>query len=571
MVERRLILLAVALSLFVLGTPVWASETEMATLDAEELVFDESKGIATAEGGASLKYQGIRMYADTLEMDTNTNKVRASSLGTKGVTIISGGKVLKGRSAEFDISSNEGVLYETGVALPLEDSESLVYLKGDKVEVATVASARKKGWLPKKSGAVSEDATIGRWEGVSVTTCPLSHPHYRLKAKRLVLIPDQRVVVQSPQVYIGDHLLFTYPFNYPVDLQAHSKSGASFMPKLGYDSDKGAGIGLSGPFLWDKGGLNLTVMGWSKKGLEWRGRIEQELEPWLRIYGETAWEYDSTSDEKSYRPSWGFVAESEGWGLFGRWTQREVVKEELRAGTTYKTTLWRMPEIELSSPWWQLSHGAPREYFRFKTVWGRYEETGKGLPEIERLGLGGEIYGKIDSPVSTWEPFWRVSYMDFRYDVSAGEDRQKITNAAIGAVYRSPSGFEAGTAYVRRWISGGSPFVLVKTDKSDAWDDYDEEELIYQKFGFSLSAKFHLELRGAYSLKNSTLDEMAYKLTYKNNCCYSWVLTYRDDRHEGDSWASLSFNLTAFPENVVKFGDNELEDPFEEPKGLPGR
>ncbi len=571
MVERRLILLAVALAFFVLVMPVWGSEIEMATLDAEELVFDESKGVATAEGGASLKYQGIRMYADTLEMDTNTNKVRASSFGTKGVTIISGGKVLKGRSAEFDISSNEGVLYETGVALPLKDSESLVYLKGDKVEVATVASARKKGWLPKKSGTVSEDATIGRWEGVSVTTCPLPHPHYRLKAKRLVLIPDQRVVVQSPQVYIGDHLLFTYPFNYPVDLQGHSRSGASFMPKLGYDSDKGAGIGLSGPFLWDKGGLNLTVMGWSKKGLEWRGRIEQELEPWLKIYGETAWEYDSTSDEKSYRPSWGFVAESEGWGLFGRWTQREVVKEELRAGTTYKTTLWRMPEIELSSPWWQLSHGAPREYFRFKTVWGRYEETGKGLPEVERLGLGGELYGKIDSPVSTWEPFWRVSYMDFRYDVSAGEDRQKITNAAIGAVYRSPSGFEAGTAYVRRWVSGGSPFVLVKTDKSDAWDDYDEEELIYQKFGFSLSDNFHLELRGAYSLKHSTLDEMAYQLTYKNNCCYSWVLTYRDDRHEGDSWASLSFNLTAFPDNVVKFGDNELEDPFEEPKGLPGR
>ncbi len=564
--------MAIALFVFLAGTPLWASDDSMATLDAEELVFDESRGVAIAEGGASLRYQGIRMYADTLEMDTNTNKVRASSPGSKGVTIISGGKVLKGRSAEFDISSNEGVLYETDVALPIEESESLVYLKGDRVEVATVASARAKGWLPKKTGKVSEDTTIGRWEGVTVTTCPQPHPHYRLRAKRLVLIPDQRVVVQSPQVYIGDHLLFTYPFDYPVDLQAHRRdSGASFMPKVGYDSDKGAGLGLSGPFMWEKGTLDITVMGWSRKGLEWGARVEQELRPWLRIYGETVWEYESSSDEKSYRPSWGFVAENEGWTFNGRWTQREALKEELRAGTSYKTTLWRMPEMELSSPWWQISQGSPREYFRFKALWGRYEETGKGLPEIERMGLGGEIYGKIDSPVSTWEPFWRLSYTDFRYDVSAGEDRQKVTDATVGAVYRSPSGFEAGTAYVRRWVSGRSPFVLTKTDKSDAWDDYDDEELIYQKFGFSLSDSFRLELRGAYSLKKSTLDEMAYQLTYRKNCCYSWVLTYRDDRYEGDNWASLSFNLTAFPDNVVKFGDNELEDPFREPEGLPGR
>lgn len=543
----------------------------MATLDAEELVFDESKGIAIAEGGASLKYQNIRMYADTLEMDTNTNKVRASSPGSKGVTIISGGKVLKGRSAEFDISSNEGVLYETAAALPLEESESLVYLKGERVEVATVASARKKGWLPKKTGVISEDATIGKWEGVSVSTCPLSHPHYSLRAKRLVLIPDQRVVVQSPQVYIGDNLLFTYPFDYPVDLQEHKKSGTSFMPQLGYDSDKGVGLGFSGPFMWDRGGVNLSVMGWSIEGLEWRAKVEQELLPWLSIYGETAWEYESSSDEKSYRPSWGFTAKSDGWGLFGRWTQREALKEELRAGTSYKTTLWRMPEIELSSPWWQLSQGSPREYFRLNAVWGKYEETGKNLPEIERLGFGGELYGKIDSPASSWEPFWKVSYMDYRYDVSDGEDQQKVTNATIGAVYRSSSGFEAGTAYVRRWVNGASPFVLTKTDKADSWDDYDDEELIYQKFGFSLSSNFHLELRGAYSLKKSTLDEMAYQLTYKNNCCYSWVLTYRDDRYEGDSWASLSFNLAAFPDRIVKFSDNELEDPFKEPQGLPGR
>lgn len=538
-------------------------------MDADELVFDESRGIAVAEGGASLNYQGVRMYADLLEMDTNTNKVRASSPGLKGVTVISGGKILKGKSAEFDIASQEGVIFETGVSLPLEDSENMVYLKGDKVEVATVASARRKGWLPKRTGKISDDETIGRWEEVSVTTCPLPHPHYRLKAKRLVLIPDQRVVIQSPKVYIGDHLLFTYPFNYPVDLQAHSRGGASFMPQLGYDSDKGVGLGLSGPFLWDKGSLTVSLMEWSKEGLEWRGRVDQELLPWFSVYGETAWEYESSSDEKKYRPAWGFVAESDGWTLSGKWSQREALKEEVRAGKTYKGSLWRMPEIELSSPWWRISSGrVPREYFRLSAVWGRYEETDKGLPEIERVGWGGELYGKIDAPIGSWEPFWKLRYRDFRYDVS-GEDRQKVTDATIGAMYRNSSGFEMGTAYVRRWIDGRSAFALVKTDETDAWDDYDEEELIYQKFGFALSDNFRLELRGAYDLDKSTLDEMAYRLTYNNNCCYSWALTYRDDRSEGNSWASLSFQLLAFPDRTVKFGDNELEDPFEEPEGLP--
>jgi LPS-assembly protein len=567
MVARSWIWAIVALMF--MACPLWALDEDegAASLNADELSFDEASGIAVAEGNAALKYKGIRMFADKMEMDTVGNVVKAYSVEGKGVTLISGGKVMRGQRAEFDLTTREGALYETSSAVPLSESDQFVYIKGEKMEVSTVAAARRKGWLPKKTRALSDDEAIGRWEGVSVTTCSAPHPHYRLKAKRLVLIPDEKVVVNSPQVYIGDSLLFTYPFDYRVDLQEHG-DGNSFMPKLGYDSDKGIGLGVSGPFYWDRGRLSLSVMGWSDEGLEWSGRIDQELAPWLRIYGETAWEYESSSDRKEYRPSWGFVAENDGWTLDGRWTQREALKEELRAGRTYKTTLWRMPELSLSSPWWRISSDE-RQYFRMGVQWGRYEETGKGLPEMERFSWGGELYGKIGRDTGRWEPFWRFAYRDFSYDVDVN-DRQKVTDASVGAVYRSESGFEAGTAYVRRWVDGRSPFALVETDDdSDSWDDYDEEELIYQRFGFSLSDTFRLRLTGAYDLDRSRMDEIAYQLTYQNNCCYKWILTYRDDRHDDDDWASLSFQLTAFPDNTVRFSDNELDDPFEEPRDLP--
>lgn len=570
---RRLAFFA-ALSVFLCPMPVFSSQTaegDRLILDAEELIFDESSGMAVAKGGASLVYRDIKMYAPVLEMDTNANRVRASSLehGGTGVTVFSGGRVLKGSMAEFDLSSHEGVIFDTGVFLPIEDSSRAVRLEGSKVEVATAASARRKGWLPKRAKKISDDETVGRWEDASVTTCPLSSPHYRLKAKRLVLIPDQALIVKSPQVCMGGRPLFTYPFDYSVDLRDRKGAGADFMPRLDYDSDKGAGVGLSGPLLWDGGALTVSLMEWSGEDLEWRGRVDVELLPWLKIYGETAWEYESAADKKTYRPAWGFAAQKNGWTLSGRWSEREILREELTSGSIYRGSLWRSPEIELSSPWWRMSSdGVPREYLRFSAVWGRYEEAGSSLPRTERAGWSGELYGKIDAPAGRWEPFWRLKYRDFHYDV-AGEDSQKVTDAAVGLIYKNPCGFEMGTAYSRRWVDGRSAFAPAVTADADSWDDYDEEEFICQKLGFALSDRIRLELLGSYELKKDTLDGIACRLSYSNNCCYDWTFTYKDDRSGNDSWASLRFGLTALPDSTVKFGDNELEDPFEEPGDLP--
>ncbi|PIE53800.1 MAG: hypothetical protein CSA35_09350 [Dethiosulfovibrio peptidovorans] len=552
----------------VMASSLWGAPLE-ATLDADELTFDESCGMAHAHGNAVLRYQGMRVYADTLEIDTATNLVKASSSAANGVSLISGGRVLRGQYAEYDLTAREGVLYETSGSARLDESGKMVYLKGQQIEVATVASARRKGWLPKKTVPLSEDAMVGRWEGVFITTCPQPHPHYRLKAKRLVLIPGDKVLISSPQVYLGERLLFTYPFDYRVNLQEHQK-GNAFLPQVDYNSDKGVGAGLSGSLYWDDGSLEVSTMAWSDEGLEWKGRIEQELVPWLQVYGETAWVYRSWEDRKVYTPVWGVLVKETDWEAGVRWTQRETLGGEKRLRSLHNRSLWRMPEVYVTSPWWRLSAEHPREYLRLKATWGHYEEVDNPLPETERLELGGEAYGRIGAPSGSWEPFWHLAYRDFRYDLSWGKQHQRVTDATVGVLFRGRSGFEAGTAYVRRWVDGASPFAQKDVEGVwNAWDDYDDEILLYQRLAFRLSSSFRLSLLGAYDLDQEHLDEIAYRLTYANNCCYQWVLTYRDDRCAGDDWASLSFQLTAFPDRVARFGESELDDPFEVPEGLP--
>ena len=527
------------------------------TLDAEKVTFDEAGGTATAEGGVLLRYGTLRISAEHVDVDAGTNVVTARSLPGKKIVIVSQGKTLEGDQLRYNLKTREGVLLNATAYAPA--GEGALFIRGKNVEVAPPEIAVQKGWVSKEAAAsaIKDGETVGKWESASFSTCPLDHPHYRLVTRRVTLIPGKKVIARNPRIYIGDTLLFSYPFDYIVRLDRKERAvEATFMPLVERTSDKGVGLGISGPIAWDTGKVTIDAMYWEKINEEWKLSLEQNVGETLTLFATTSYTWEETTKEKTYRPTWGLFTRSGDWKAKLIWSQREAVEVEKSVGVTYKSVLWRDPEFSIVGPWWQ-DKVLDWSWWRVKATAGRYEENSGGTTiHAERKGAGIELYGESEGDIRA---FWNGSYWYYRYDDPY--DAQKIGEATVGFRYgRGTVSF--GTAYVRRWVSGESPMY---------WDSYEEREEIHQLVDVSLSSAWAFSLRGGYDLANSTMGELVYRLTYRNNCCMEWEFVYRDDRKGDDDWMGLRLTLTAFPGKPVSFGSKNLNDPFDRPKDAPVR
>ncbi len=533
-------------------------EEETIYLDADKVVFEEHTGLAVAEGNVRVRSGLLDIFAHRVEMDSEEQLLSASAAPGKKVSMIQGDRVLTGDSLNYNVATREGVLHGAVGSSPAGDGR--VFVKGREMAVAPVGSAREKGWVS-SSGVrgVEEDELIGKLSDVSLTTCGLKNPHYRLVSRSVVYVPGKRVIAKNPQVYIGESLLFTYPFDYVVPLDPKQKRAllSSFFPVLGSDSDKGRGIGIGGPYVWDTGKASLDVVWWSDAGWEGRLAVEQKIGEYLFVWGGTERSYEKNSKENLYRPSWGISYSSGGYEASLRWTQREAVSIQKRAGETYHGVLWRSPEFSLRGPWERTP--LLNAYGRVEVTWGEYEDVQSATTlDVSRKGAEVQIYS--EERLETYTSFIDARYRRYWYD-DPDSTEQEIMDAVLGVRW-SWGQADLASAYVRRWTSGETPML---------WDYYGEREELYQRISFPAGKDLTFSVLGGYDLAESSLAEMVYGLTLKNGECSRWELTYRDDRAEGDDWVGLSFILTAFPDTPVSFGVRELYDPFAVPEGLADR
>jgi LPS-assembly protein len=537
--------------LLFLGTS-WGEEKVV--LDADEVIYDEAGYSAMARGNVELRYGAMRVFSEYLEVDTSTNLMSAHGSPQKPVTMLWGDRQLHGERIEYNLVTREGRVYQASGRV------GEIRLSGRDLQVVPVSRAREENWASSKHlRGLTEEEEVARWDEVALTTCREAKPHYRLVAKTVVVVPGQRVVAKNPRIYIGDTLLFQYPFDYVVRLGPRGTKalGANFFPSLAYKSAKGTGLGLEGPLTWDRGELDLGIMYWSSVGLEGSATLTQEISPGLSAFVTSEYTYDEANDDSSWRARWGFHYQRTKWKASLLWSQREYVEIEKRAGVTYRGTLWRDPEFLVYSPWF--TDAASGGWWRLIGTAGEYEEDGK---DTSRRGLGMEIYGEGDL-AGRFVPFWKGLYMHYTYDsdlpLSKEQETQKITEATLGISW--PLGdIRMRTSYVRRWVSGESPM---------NWDRLEEREDVYQKVTYSLNRNWSLAARGGYDNLEGELKEMVYWVTYETDCM-AWELVYRDDRgDEDDNWAGLRISLFAFPETPFAIGQEKVEIPGEVPEDLP--
>ena len=524
-----------------------AAESGTVELNAERITYDDYSGTAAAEGNAVLRYGDVRIFAERIDYDDEAGKVIASSNPDVGVTLSNNQQFLRGDRLLYDINTSEGIL--TGAKSTIVVDGKPVYVYGDNLEAIPYELAAERKLISGKSG-FDGDYVI-KWDNVSLTTCALDHPHYRLEAKSFIFIPRQRVIVKKPRLYLGEKYIFTYPFDYIINVSRDRSTETAIFPHILYQSSKGTGIGLSGPIAWESGSINLGAIYWSDIGFEWNAALGQKIGKDFSFLGEFEYSWDKMWQEKKYRPGMSLMFERPYWFTQLSWRKNQYLEIQKNAEYQYRGQLYTSPEFTIGTPW--LNSGAI--WYRASANWGNYKDSTileNGTEEIgeweNRLKVTAESYW--ESQFDSVTPFLSLNVSTMFYDKD--DMRQDVINSILGLRY-SLWDLKLGTAYARSWISGETPI---------NWDREFENEKTYQMVEFPFGKYLSLNILGGYDLNASFLEDVNYTLRYVNDCML-WELTYRDDRNtEGEKKLFLRVGFTG---TSLEFKNEESYNPFDAP------
>ncbi|MBQ7665305.1 MAG: LPS-assembly protein LptD, partial [Synergistaceae bacterium] len=237
--------------------PLSESESEKVTLNAERVSFNDETGYATAEGNAALKYKDMTIEAERIEYNADTQKVTAMPLPEQKVKIQytnqGTNRILRGDILDYDLNSGEGILTGPSTLVHLGEERGVLYVSGGEIDVIPWELAQERGLV-----TGNPEDYIVEWRQVSLTTCALNHPHYRLESKTISFIPGKRVIAKKPRVYLGNTYLFTSPLDYVVNLKRRATT-YSFIPYFQRSDTKGGGGGITGTIGWETGSLSIGL------------------------------------------------------------------------------------------------------------------------------------------------------------------------------------------------------------------------------------------------------------------------------------------------------------------------
>ncbi|MDO9508854.1 MAG: hypothetical protein Q7I97_05855, partial [Thermovirgaceae bacterium] len=534
---------ALLLAAVALGT-AWGGGGQI-VLDADRVEYDQAGGFAVATGNVRMSRDMLRVFAPKIEYSADEQTIEAFSAPGERVVLMQGAQRLEGDHLNLDMISGEGILTNAKGSFPAEKGE--IYASGSDVATYRFDTARTAGVM---KGQVPEPLRdrVYQWKTVSTTTCKNTEiPHYNLVSKRVVIIPGYRVIATRPKVYIGGRYILTYPFDYMIDLTEGSASRSQLMPQMIYESEKGIGVTMGAPLMIGDISAKWKAFLWSKVDFEGALSLDYRFSDNVSLFADAWYSWDSDKQEKRFRPQWGANYNFNGWTGRLWWSQAESVTVEKTLGDTFTGTLWRRPEFSINSPSWELPGSIGS--FGIHGIWGEYEttsSTGTDTVTIQRTGIGGSYSGSVK--MGDVRPSWGISYL--WYDYGSRDRTQDILSARFGLSW--PIGPVSMTStWTKSWADGGSPM---------SWDAYSDSEAFYQGINVPIGSNWSIYARGGYNLVSSTLDEMYYRLTFANSCCYRLDLSYRDDLIGEDDWAGIVFVLNAFPSKPFFFNTRELSE-----------
>jgi LPS-assembly protein len=209
-----LFLLALPLSLKAQNLPVTDmlnSLTENINIEGYETSFDPTTGIASAKGNVHIIYGDTEILCGQASYNSSTGDIIAN----QAVTVVKAGVTYQGENLVYNAKTGDlsGAEVRSGIQ---QKGGQLLYTL-DKFQTETKFIDRIDG------------------ENAVFTTHDLANPNYKVKAKKLTIYPDDRVVMKNIKVYAGDTPVFWLPYlSQPMD----DEVGYTFSP--GYTKQWGA-------------------------------------------------------------------------------------------------------------------------------------------------------------------------------------------------------------------------------------------------------------------------------------------------------------------------------------------
>ena len=248
--------------------------TEIASsIDIEgfETSFDPETGVATASGDVVISYEGVQIRANRARYNFNTGEVVASG----GARVIKGGDIYYGDTLSYNLQTERlsGANLRSGI-------EPLYFSTGD-FETDT------------------SQVDVLEGEDVMFTTHDFADPNFRVKARRITIYPDDRVVLRNATFYAGSVPVFYLPyFVQPLD----DEVGYFFTP--GYNSNWGGfllnqyGV-LHGDHTLAKYLLDLRTTRGVAGGVEFLSQRHRSNPNFGRLYAYYAYDLEPTEGSTS--------------------------------------------------------------------------------------------------------------------------------------------------------------------------------------------------------------------------------------------------------------------------------
>ena len=175
-------------------------------LTGQYLEYDHDRGVAVLKEGAYLEFDGLHLWGDNIHGDLRRSLFYAS------------GEVTFWRGDER--FSAEGLSYNTktkrGTATNLTTTKGPAIIKAKRLELEPY---RMLGW------------------DVSTTTDTSPHPGYRVDAKKMIMIPRQKIIFRDAKFKIGDRTVFRLP-TYIINL-ANPEAVTRFFVNPSWNPGKG--------------------------------------------------------------------------------------------------------------------------------------------------------------------------------------------------------------------------------------------------------------------------------------------------------------------------------------------
>ena len=250
------------------------------------LHYDEEKGSIYSPERTRIVFKGVAMIADVVDFNTKTNDMTAIG----NVVLERKDSEIHAEKIRYNFESDEGVAYK---ARGRYGNAYFQYNKSEKEGRPTVQRLSK------------EEAVL---RGSSATACDFPIPHYRIKAREIIIFPDDHMLFRGAVFYFREFPMMYLPF-YSRSL----KEGSPWYVTLGYKSRVGAFARLgyayehetsvpsvTEPGKWDKktkGDLHVFADAFSKQGAGF-GATYQYMFDSGRHEGESELYYMPSSNRK---------------------------------------------------------------------------------------------------------------------------------------------------------------------------------------------------------------------------------------------------------------------------------